>query len=337
VPSVAGRWIIAVGVAVCVSGWLGSSYAAAQEWLRDQSYRGMPADLPTVPRPERTGGGQAEALNATAEPSTERGPLLEPPPPLADLPPSVFDQSVEEVEPVEESDAESYSPVWYSPWTWIPLDGWKNSAELGINGSDGNANSFSFQTGARFKRKTDLSQFDLRITLNQTRANGIETQNNALGLADYERFLGESRWTYFVKNGLEYDEFRAFDLRYNINSGLGYRLIGTDDLSLIGRFGAGASRKFGSTDDQWIPEALFGTDYEHQVNARNKLIAKIDYYPEWDNFSNFRLIGDVSWEFLLDEEGNLSLKMGANDRYDSSPDGRKPNDVNYSMLLLYKF
>jgi putative salt-induced outer membrane protein YdiY len=155
--------------------------------------------------------------------------------------------------------------------------------------------------------------------------------------ADFERFLGDSPWTFFVKNGLEYDEFKAFDVRYNINSGLGYSFFRTDDLTLTGRFGAGASHEFGGPDDVWVPEALFGSDYEHQINQRNKLIAKIDYFPEWANFSNFRLVSDVAWEYLIDDDGNLSVKLGANDRYDSTPNGRRANDVNYSALLLYKF
>lgn len=262
-------------------------------------------------------------------PSVPQEGLLQPPPPLEPaMPQSVFE---EQVEPVESG------TVWYYPWTWIPWDGWVNSAELGINGSSGNAASFSFQTGARFKRKTDINMFDLRISHNRTDANGVETQNNALMYADYERFLGESKWNFFVKNGLEYDEFRAFDLRYNITSGFGYSIYRTDDLTLTGRFGAGASREFGGPDNDWVPEALFGFDYEHQVNARNKLISKVDYFPEWGDFSNFRLVADVSWEYLIDEEGNLSFKLGAVDRYDSTPNGAKPNDLNYSALILYKF
>ena len=272
------------------------------------------------------------ATKAPAVPQVEPQPaLLEPPPPLSpQMPNSVFDESVAE----EETDV---GPIWYYPWTWIPLDGWENSAELGINGSTGNAESFSFQTGARFKRKTDINLFDLRLSHNRTQANGVETQNNALMYADYERFLGDSPWTYFVKNGLEYDEFRAFDLRYNINSGFGYSFIRTEDLTLTGRFGAGASREFGGPDNAWSPEALFGFDYEHQINARNKVITKFDYFPEWDDFSNFRLVSDVAWEYLIDEEGNLSVKLGALDRYDSTPNGAKANDLNYSALFLYKF
>lgn len=272
-------------------------------------------------------------------PSIPSEGLLQPPPPLnPEMPPSVVAEAAAAEARPESTVPVSTTPVaWYYPWTWFPTDGWENSAELGINGSAGNAESFSFQTGARFKRKTELHLFDFRISHNRTNAAGVETQNNALAFADYERFLGASHWTFFVKNGLEYDEFKAFDLRYNSNAGVGYSFFSTDDLTLIGRFGAGASREFGGPDDEWKPEALFGMDYDHQINARNKLIAKADYFPEWADFANFRLIMDMSWEYLIDAEGNLSLKLGAVDRYDSTPNGAKRNDVNYSALLLYKF
>jgi putative salt-induced outer membrane protein YdiY len=228
-------------------------------------------------------------------------------------------------------------PSWYYPWTWFPRDGWSNSAELGINGSSGNANSFSFQAGTRFKRKTEINLFDLRLTHNRTQSNGVEKQNNALMYADFDRYFGQSPWSAFVKNGVEYDRFKAFNVRYNINVGLGYRFIKTENLNLKGRFGSGTSREFGGPDDRWVPEALFGGDYEHQWNKRNKWIARVDYFPEWGNFTNYRLVSDVSWEMLWDEAGNLSFKLGAIDRYDSTPNGLRPNDLTYSMLLLYKF
>ena len=221
--------------------------------------------------------------------------------------------------------------------TWFPRDGWSNSAELGINGSSGSANSFSFQAGTRFKRKTDINLFDLRLTHNRTQSGGVEKQNNALMYADFERYFGDSRWSGFLKNGIEYDDFKAFDVRYNINAGVGYSFVKSENLTFKGRFGSGTSREFGGPDDRWVPEALFGADYEHQLNKRNKWIAKIDYFPEWGDFTNYRVVSDVSWEMLWDEAGNLSFKVGAIDRYDSTPNGLAANDLTYSMLLLYKF
>ena len=318
-----GTWRAGL-VMLAVLGWLSGMLASrvqAQAWLNDNSFRPAPGDAPLPGLP---------TAHQPPLPTVPAEGLFEPPPPLQpELPPPVFEQ-------VAEASAEPVA-VWYYPWTWFPRDGWANSVELGVNGSAGNAESLSFQTGARLKRKTEATLFDLRANYNRTTANGVETQNNSLINSNWERFLGGSPWTVFVKNGLEFDEFRAFDVRYNVNSGLGYSFFKTDTLTLTGRMGAGASREFGSPDDRWVPEALFGGDYEHQINDRNKWIARLDYFPEWGDFGNFRLVSDVAWEYLLDASGNLSLKLGATDRYDSTPNGVKPNDVNYSALLLYKF
>ncbi len=333
---------------VLVALLVNTSTVYGQQWLTDKSLvPSVTATQPSVQRPpnKTTAAGPTSSVQQAAAmempsgapipivPQNDQG-LLEPPPPLVpqDIP-TVFDNQ----QPTQQIDVRDSDSAWYSALNWLPWDGWVNSAELGINGSTGNAESFSFQAGARFKRKTDINLMDLRLTHNRTSAASNETQNNALLYADYERFFGDSPWTGFLKNGLEYDEFKAFDLRYNINAGIGYRLFNTKDLQLKGRFGAGTSREFGGPDNRWVPEALFGADYEHQVNKRNKVIAKLDYFPEWTDFDNFRFISDLAWEILLDESGNMSLKLGAMDRYDSTPNGRKPNDLNYTALLLYKF
>ena len=267
-------------------------------------------------------------------------PLQVPPPPLSNNGPIDLSSPAHlSTTTPAISSSTSTEPVvhWYYPWTWFPTDGWVNSAELGINGSDGNSESFSFQTGARFKRKGPRNLFELRMTHNRTQANGTETQNNALLFADHEFLFADSPFSWFNKLGLEYDEFKAFDVRLNLNTGLGYRWIDTEALRFATRFGSGTSREFGGPDDRWVPEAVFGFDYDHQVNKRHKLIAKVDYFPEWSDFANYRVVADTGWEYLLSEDGNLSLKLGANDRYDSTPNGRKPNDLNYTFLLLYKF
>jgi len=281
-----------------------ANIAWSQAWLNDQSYRTPP--MPSLP---------AEGLT-------------EPPPPLGDWPPSVFDTPAE---------PDISGPIWYMPWTWIPLDGWENSAELGLNGATGNTESMTLQSGARFKRKTDWTAFDFRLLQNRTHNGGTISQNNVLLYADFERKIAQSKWNNFIKQGMEYDELRNSNLRYFINSGLGYHWLDRDGLLFSTRFGAGASREFGGPSDDWIPEALFGTTYEHQFNARNKWVAKFDFYPAWDDFSDYRTITDLAWEYLLSEERNLSLKLGTLHRHDSQPNGARRNDLNYSAMLLYKF
>jgi Protein of unknown function, DUF481 len=278
-------------------------------------------------------GQSQQGLEPSSFPA-ETLPLTNPPPPLA----KPFDPSQPLKMDVPETDIEPADGVhWYYPWTWFPLDGWTNSVELGINGSEGNSQSYSFQTGARFKRKVETSLFELRMTHNRTQSLGLLTQNNSLIFADYERPFSSSPWSIFTKSGLEFDSFKAFDYRFNLNSGLSYRWRDTKDLRLVSRFGSGTSREFGGPNNDWIPEAVFGGDYEHQVNERHKLILKVDYFPNWTDFADFRVVSDFAWEYLLSQERNLSLKLGGTDRYDSTPNGLKPNDINYNLLLLYKF
>jgi putative salt-induced outer membrane protein YdiY len=221
-------------------------------------------------------------------------------------------------------------PLWFTP------NYWDGSFEVGINGTEGNAEAFSFRTGGNLKRKIEQWEFTSDIIYAKSLANGIETQHNAIFNSGYELFFGESPWSHFGKMSLEYDEFKAFDMRLALNAGLGYQFLKTDITSLKGRFGAGVSHEFDSPDDRWVPEAVFGGDYSRQISKRQKLTFTTDYYPEWEDFNSYRLVTNLGWELFLDESSNLSLKLSVNDRYDSTPNGRKPNDVIYSLLLLWK-
>ena len=109
----------------------------------------------------------------------------------------------------------------------------------------------------------------------------------------------------------------------------------TDTTQFRPRFGSGVSREFGGVDEEWKPEAVFGFDFTRQISSRQEFKATVDYFPVWGDFADYRLLTDISWELVLDEVNNLSLKVGVIDRYDSTPNGAQPNDVDYSVLLLW--
>lgn len=225
---------------------------------------------------------------------------------------------------------------WYHyPVRWAR--GWKSHAEFGLDGSDGNADTLAIQTGLEMKRQTDAYTLSLDVDYRQASNSGATTEDNGRFNIDYDRLLGDSAWSAFGKFGMEWDKFKAFDLRVNVNGGLGYYFIRDDTTTLVSRFGAGASQEIGSPIDDWIAEAVFGMEAERQLTRRQKIKAKVDYFPAWEDFSDYRLVTDLSWEILLDGSENLSLKLAATDRYDSTPQGAKANDLYYSLLLLYKF
>jgi len=225
---------------------------------------------------------------------------------------------------------------WYQyPIRW--MKGWNSNAEFGLDGSSGNAETLAMQTGLELKRKTDLYTLSIDTDYRIATSRSVTTEDNGRLNIDYDRMLNNSPWSLFGKYGMEWDAFKAFDLRLNLNGGLGYHWFRTDDTTLVTRFGAGASREIGAPIDEWTPEAVFGIEGERQLTNRQKIKAKIDYFPAWEDFTDYRLVSDVSWEILLDGSENLSLKLAATDRYDSTPQGAERNDVYYSLLLLYKF
>ncbi len=259
--------------------------------------------------------------------------------PQGDSPPTSGAEDLDVAEAMAAEIAESVDSqgYFYQPAVhWFTVAKWEGSIEVGLNGSAGNSESLSIQSGFDLKLVEGDYVWQSDLNYVKTRTNSTETQHNALFNYGVKREFGESPWSLFAKSALEYDEFKAWDVRWSINTGLGYRLWKSDITELTGRFGAGASREFGGPDKSWAQEAVFGLDFERQFSKRQKFKFSSEYFPEWQNFADYRLVTALAWEFLLDEENNLSLKLDVTDRYDSTPSGRKPNDINYSLLLLWK-
>jgi len=227
------------------------------------------------------------------------------------------------------------SPQWYNLAYWFGPTPWDLGFELGLNGAEGINQALSFRTGGHIKRETEFWKFDTTLIYNKNTANGIDTQNNSLLDVRIDRKLGESPWSLFFLNQELYDEFQAYDLRVSLSSGLGYQFIDTEHIDLVGRLGTGASHELGGPDDRWAYEALFGMEYDHELSKTQRLSAKVDYFPEWENFDFYRVVTDVGWEIDLDRPGNLSLKFAVINRYDSTPNGADPNELNYSVLLIW--
>ncbi|WP_233903467.1 DUF481 domain-containing protein [Stieleria maiorica] len=313
-----------------------AAYQAGPGEIATVSYPGLPmSPLPAtselafpVAPPANSPVVNAPAVN-TNRPAPESVPAPAPSTPIG--------QAIASGEAVEPAPLAEETEAWYQvPWRWVTR-GWKNHAELGLDGSSGNSRTLALQTGLEMKRKTDRYTLGIDFDYRKATNRGVTTEDNGRLNLDYDRLFEDSRWSAFGKFGAEWDQFKAFDSRLNLNSGLGYHFVRTDDALLATKFGAGASKEIGAPDDSWKPEAVFGAEAEYQLNRYNKMKAKVDYFPAWEDFSDYRLVSDVAWEILLDDTDNLSLKLALTDRYDSTPQGAKPNDVYYSLLLLVKF
>ncbi len=325
----------------------GNISQAQYESLLEPTGQGAPSDLPATPVTPIPAVTPKPLFNAPDLPALPVTPI-EPALPIPNTPedtveaikaPEAMTESIV-TSVTEELSSESTEPEkiihWYYPSYWFGPTPWDNGFEIGLNGASGTSDSFSMRTGGFIKRKGKDYKLDASLYYNKNKSEGIEVQSNALLDVRYDWLFDDSPWSLFVLSQTFYDEFQAFDLNVNVNAGIGYQFIDTESLKFASSFGSGASREFGGPNEEWVPEASFGLNYEQYISKTRKLYAKMDYFPEWENFNNYRILADVGLEIELVQPSNLSLKFSATDRYDSQPDGVDPHNLNYSVLLIWK-
>lgn len=214
---------------------------------------------------------------------------------------------------------------------------WCGGMELGFNGAEGNSENFRLRAGANLKREnaqtiTKMDWLYTFATLNSTRS-----ENRGLMNGRQEWLQAGTNWSVFVSSQGEMDQFKAYDLRMAMHSGLGFNFIKTDRSLLKGRLGGGGSHEMGGPNDRMQWEGLAGVDLEHRFSKRYRFVSSMDYFPDFERMKDFRLQGKVNLEVLIDPDLNLTLKTGILDRYDSTPEGRRHNDFEYFAVILWKF
>lgn len=267
-----------------------------------------------------------------AMPRVESLPPLDPPTPIVpEEIPLPTEEIVGEKKSTEKIDEEKiYLPIYH-------YKAWNGSFDLGANGSEGNSTSFNLRAGLNMKREAPWNITTLTANYVNTSSNSITTADRLFLDGRYEWLIADSPWSLYVHNTTDYDEFRAFDVRITFDAGMGYQFWKTDDSRFKGRLGPGASREIGGPNDEWIAELVFGAIYERQISKYQKFNFTVDYFPEISDFTNYRVNAQINWEVVLDEVNNLSMKIGVVDRYDSTDEGKKPNDIDYKTVLVWSF
>ncbi len=288
------------------------------------------AILPAVgPDPAAFQVQQAATYGAAHAPSFLPPAAASVPPPGAEVVPPGEVAAVLAQPVLAETDDVFVDSGW---WQWSP---WEVSFEIGSNGSEGNTKTFNLWAGADATFETDLRKITLDIDYKRETQDSASIGNRFFGDGRHEWFLGDSPWTIFLHGTYELDQFQAFDSRVTGDGGVGYSFISTELTELKGRVGLGTSREFGGPEDTWLFEGVFGFDFERQLSKRQKLVLTTEYFPEWQDFDNYRVVSKADWEMLIDQESGLSLKLGVVNRYDSTPNGAKPNNLDYRAVLVW--
>lgn len=217
---------------------------------------------------------------------------------------------------------------------------WRGGFEFGVNGSDGNSDVLSLRLGTNFDTKLDRNVFHLDGLYTFTQQDGTTRQNQAILNTRNEFLFPGTPWSVFSAAQVEYDEFRAYDLRAGAYAGFSYRWLKTDTTAFKTRLGAGAVREIdtgGTAPDRWVPEAVIGGDFNHRFTDRQGFVSGLDVFPNLSQIGQFRVRARAGYEIVVDPEHGMVLRLGVQDRYDSSPANARRNDLNYFATLLFRF
>ncbi|MCA3005934.1 MAG: YdiY family protein [bacterium] len=218
-------------------------------------------------------------------------------------------------------------------------EGWKSNVDVGLTGSDGNSESLNIRGALGTERITKPMETRLGVNYTYASSGGDKSKSRGEGFIRNDWNFNPGPWSIFGLLKAEYDEFQPWDWRVQLFAGPGFRLIDKDNVKFKLRAGAGLTREIGDqARNEWLPEANFGFDYENKLTERQKIFLNFDYYPSLKRFTDYRHTTKAGWEILVDPEVNMSLKIGAENRYNSKPGGNaKKNDIDYFIMLSLAF
>jgi len=216
--------------------------------------------------------------------------------------------------------------------------GWTTTVGLGLNGSSGNTESLDVRFSWDSERVTNYMETYFNLLYSGGTEEGEVNENYFRTRIRNDWLVPDSRWRYFAIGQLEFDEEQDWNWRIFANAGVGYDFVQTEKMTLTGRAGLGVLQDLGGTDEDFRFEGLLAVDFVYRFNEKHKVFFTGEYYPAFDPWPVYRLYGRAGWEVLIDPELNLSLRVGLEDRYDSSPGSdAQRNDLDYFIQLALTF
>lgn len=211
---------------------------------------------------------------------------------------------------------------------------WKFDASVDISGKSGNSDRTSTGIGASAVLESKQDRLGFYISVDKAEDNGNTTADELKGGVDYSSFFSET-FSWYARGELEKDDIELLDLRTTAAFGIGKHLIRRDDQKLELR--AGLAYRFESFQN--------GTDVEspgldlaliHFKNfgwgAMNNLLT---YNPSFDDFGNFRVFHETSFDLPVGTGQFWKLRMGVTNEYNSDPvPGLKELDTTYFTRLI---
>jgi hypothetical protein len=223
------------------------------------------------------------------------------------------------------------------PFVEPPASPWESQLDVGVAGSRGNSDTFDARIGFLTINETITDRWKIDAAYYYG-TSGSETNKHSFTSGVLKDWLmPDSPWLLFAQGRYDFDQFKTWRHRATGHGGAGYEFIKTDELTLIGRIGAGVAQEWKPTSGP-RPEGLLGGEVIWNISDRQRLVAHTTLYPDLGDFFEFRVVSGLAWTMSLDFAKGLAFTIGVDNEYESSTaPGIRHNDLKYFAGLSLTF
>ncbi|MDQ8187643.1 DUF481 domain-containing protein [Pelagicoccus sp. SDUM812002] len=234
---------------------------------------------------------------------------------------------------------ETWMPGQKSPTEIAAERKWAYEAAFDLTGKNGNRSSTGL--GSRFRATLDGEQDTLAFfaRVNYQEVDDEKSADEARGGVDYSNKFGK-HYNWYVRTEFGYDAIKEIDQFFTVSAGFGYVFTDTDTRKLSIRAGLGyLSENYGEdTTLMDVGAASFDLGLSHKETFEfGTWTNRATYTPTLEDFGNFRLIYDTSFDFPLKSDA-WSVRTGVNFDYNSEVEiGDEELDTTYYIRMVLKW
>lgn len=217
------------------------------------------------------------------------------------------------------------------------FDGWKRTAELGMNMTSGNNDSFSSRASVSLRRGTKKMSTAVDSSYNYSRNNSGETRNRGEVRARNDFGLGDTDWQLWGAGAVEFDKYTPWEARVSLSTGPAYTIIKNEKTTLVCRVGLGGYRDIDGTNNDIVANGVASFDLSQKLFEGASMYANGEVIPDLDDIQSMRTIARAGVSFMLDPETNTTLRLGAEHRFTTESGPRDASDVDMFVTLGFSF
>lgn len=212
---------------------------------------------------------------------------------------------------------------------------WQYEASASITGRTGGSEKFAGAVGLKATLVSPKDKLVFAGVINRAQENGNDTADDWKAGVDYSNnFSGRAVW--FARTDLAKDKIKLIDLRSTSAVGLGYQLGKSDTRDTQLRLGLSYIYETYSTaapdfDSAGLDVSILNSQTLGWAKMNNSIV----WTPSFDDFANYRLRHESSFDLPIKTGEFWKLRMGVVNDYQSQPAaGVEKLDTTYFTALI---